>query len=357
MASGYLVNPAAMDGSMQLGMARGLSASVEERDAGARVPAGVAAFAVQAPGSMAQRRLTAVAAFDDKGDSADSVASSFSSHRLVAGGLASPSAELRDLEARVLRRRLVAGTHGASAAEAFSAEAYFHDLEWQTAVGGVSGGNAASGPSALDSFDVATLRSKDDVEAMLMQLLKGVSGTEISADEALMETGAFDSLGVMEFRSAAESRLGVYLPVMAVAEYPTISSMAGFIFSQLASGTAASLGTASTDVVESTASFHDGLSRVADEPSLGGSNFPPVRVNAARDPAAATASSSPESVPPPPIGISASVVARSSARLRFLCLHGYRNSALKMRTYLEERGWNALLADFVDFVSVWGGGF
>ena len=59
------MNPAAMDGAMQLGMARNLSASPETKDAGARVPAGIAAFAAQAPGSMAQRRLKAVAAFDE----------------------------------------------------------------------------------------------------------------------------------------------------------------------------------------------------------------------------------------------------------------------------------------------------
>ena len=79
----------------------------------------------------------------------------------------------------------------------------------------------------------AALRRKEDVVAELLQVLRGVVGAEVGADEPLMDAG-LDSLGMVEFKNAVENRLGLSLPVTAVFDYPTISALAGYIHSQLA---------------------------------------------------------------------------------------------------------------------------
>ena len=48
-----------------------------------------------------------------------------------------------------------------------------------------------------------------------------------------MRTSRCWTLGAVEFKNAAESRLGVSLPVTVVFDYPTISALAGYIHSQL----------------------------------------------------------------------------------------------------------------------------
>ena len=172
MASGYLVNPAAMDGSMQLGMARGLSASDEERNAGARVPAGVAAFAVHVPGSMAQRRLKAVAAFDE---GASNARSSISNHYLIDASVV--GAALRGLEAKVMQRQ--AGGAGATSAAPVSAAPpevqALYSLEWQAAPSSGDEGEASVGvaltlsgarPDRLSTAPIAvSVRDQDPLAA------------------------------------------------------------------------------------------------------------------------------------------------------------------------------------------------
>ena len=143
-----------MDGSMQLGMARGLAAPAEERNAGARVPAGIAAFAVQAPGSMAQRRLQAVAAFD-----ASTARSSISNHYLIDASVV--GAAMRGLEAKVMPRQ-AGGVESTSAASGLSAppEAQaLYSLQWQaaTACSGDEGEVEASVALALSGARPARL--------------------------------------------------------------------------------------------------------------------------------------------------------------------------------------------------------
>ena len=90
----------------------------------------------------------------------------------------------------------------------------------------------------------------EEVAAELLVVVKGVLGAEVGPNEPLMDAG-LDSLGAVEFRNAAEGRLGVSLPVTAVFDYPSISALASYIHSRLtpaASNAAAGGGVAVPEV-------------------------------------------------------------------------------------------------------------
>ena len=163
-----------MDGSMQLGMARGLAVSAEKRVAEARVPAGIAAFAAEAPGSMAQRRLQAVAAFDD---AASTSRSSISNHYLIDASVV--GATMRGLEAKVMPRQAggMESTSTASGPSAPPEAQALYSLEWQAAAAwsGDERGEASVGvaltlsgarPDSLGAAPVAvSVRDRDTLAA------------------------------------------------------------------------------------------------------------------------------------------------------------------------------------------------
>ena len=190
------MNPAAMDASMQLGMARGLSASVKERDAGARVPAGIAAFAV--PGSIAQRRLKAVAAFDDGKITARS---SFSNHYLI--GALAVGAALLGLEAKIMQRQ--AGGAGATSAAPVSATEALYSLEWQAAPSSGDEGEASVGvtvtlsgvrPDRLKAAPIAvSVREQDPLAAFAGGTDLFCALTSIPIGVAVTTSGAQPVLG------------------------------------------------------------------------------------------------------------------------------------------------------------------
>ena len=114
---------------------------------------------------------------------------------------------------------------------------------------------APSGPSIRPAAGVprASFQRVEDVASELLIVLKGILGSEIGLNEPLMDAG-LDSLSAVEFKNAAESRLGVSLPVTAVFDYPTLSSLAGYIHSQLGPASGAPEGAVESEVSPTAAS-------------------------------------------------------------------------------------------------------
>ena len=124
--SGCWSPPAAVDGAMQLSGASAATGAAQARTT--RVPAAAGAFCSTAPLKGATAHAVARVGASAGGDSG---ASSFSSHRLVAG-TNSPTVELCDLEARPLRRQAAAAVaRGASAVLASEPDSCLYELEWQ----------------------------------------------------------------------------------------------------------------------------------------------------------------------------------------------------------------------------------
>ena len=124
--SGCWSPPAALDGAMHLGGASTATGSAQAR--ATRVPASAGAFCSTSPLKGATAHAVARVGASAGGDSG---ASSFSSHRLVAG-TNSPTVELCDLEARPLRRQAASATaHGTSSALASESDSCLYELEWQ----------------------------------------------------------------------------------------------------------------------------------------------------------------------------------------------------------------------------------
>ena len=145
-------------------------------------------------------------------------------------------------------------------------------LSWMRPIPGVysefipvsSGEGAASGsagPSLRPAAggQAASFQRVEDVAAELSLVLKGVLGSDVGLHDPLMDAG-LDSLGAVEFKSAVEARLGLTLPVTAVFDYPTLSSLAGYIHSQLGPAPDAAEGDAEVEVRPSAASSPTALS-------------------------------------------------------------------------------------------------
>ena len=75
--------------------------------------------------------------------------------------------------------------------------------------------------------------SEQHVQQQLSEAIRGVLGSDVSADEPLMAAG-LDSLGAVELRNAVETRMGLQLPGTLVFDYPTVSAMASYVTSRLA---------------------------------------------------------------------------------------------------------------------------
>ena len=124
--SGCWSPPAALDGAMQLGGASMAVGAAQARTT--RVPSAAGAFFSTSPLKGAMAHAIARVGASAGGDSG---ASSFSSHRLVAG-THSPASGLCDLEARALRQQAAsAAAHGASSALASESDSCLYELEWQ----------------------------------------------------------------------------------------------------------------------------------------------------------------------------------------------------------------------------------
>ena len=115
----------------------------------------------------------------------------------------------------------------------------------------------ASGPALGSSSRLAVGRASfqrvEDVASELLLVLKGILGSDVGLDDPLMDAG-LDSLSAVEFKNAAESRLGVSLPVTAVFDYPTLSSLAGYIHSQLGPASGVAEGAAGSESLPKAAS-------------------------------------------------------------------------------------------------------
>ena len=99
------------------------------------------------------------------------------------------------------------------------------DPAFSAASGGAPAAPAA-GLSAAQRGALVLEQVQDAVRAVL-------GTTDTSIDQPLMAAG-LDSLSSVELRNSLEERLGVQLPSTLVFDYPTISSIAGFVASQQA---------------------------------------------------------------------------------------------------------------------------
>lgn len=64
--------------------------------------------------------------------------------------------------------------------------------------------------------------------SQVQEALRGVLGSEVGAEQPLMEAG-LDSLGAVELKNSLEGRLGVQLPGTLVFDYPTTAALAGYL--------------------------------------------------------------------------------------------------------------------------------
>ena len=87
-------------------------------------------------------------------------------------------------------------------------------------------------PSASSATAVGP--SKEVLALQVHEAVKGVLGSSVGGDDALMAAG-LDSLGSVELKNALERRSGVELPSTLVFDYPTVNALAGFLSIKLAS--------------------------------------------------------------------------------------------------------------------------
>ena len=67
--------------------------------------------------------------------------------------------------------------------------------------------------------------------SQVQEALRGVLGSEVGAEQPLMEAG-LDSLSSVEFRNSLEGKVGVELPTTLVFDHPTPAAVAAFLAGQ-----------------------------------------------------------------------------------------------------------------------------
>ena len=89
-----------------------------------------------------------------------------------------------------------------------------------------------AGKKGKKSTPVSSSEQRAKLVAQINDTVTAVMGTSVGAEEPLMDAG-IDSLGAVELRNSLATAVGADLPGTLVFDYPSISSLCGFLETQL----------------------------------------------------------------------------------------------------------------------------